>query len=97
MCVDPFDGVACLCGSRGCLEVYASATAIVRMARDVSPRYPHSLLRGREDLTAEDLYRAGMKGDELAMEVFRGMGVYLGIGLANLINILNPEMIVIGG
>lgn len=97
MCVDPFGGVACLCGSRGCLEVYASATAIVRMARDVSPRYPHSLLRGREDLTAEDLYRAGLKGDKLALEVFRGMGVYLGIGLANLINILNPEMIVIGG
>ena len=37
------------------------------------------------------------KGDELALEVFRRMGVYLGIGLANLINILNPEMIVIGG
>jgi glucokinase len=38
-----------------------------------------------------------MSGDELAREVFRRMGVYLGIGLANLINILNPEMIVIGG
>jgi glucokinase len=38
-----------------------------------------------------------VQGDELALEVFRRMGVYLGIGLANLINILNPEMIVIGG
>src|SRR5438477_2398892 len=96
MCVDPFGGVACLCGSRGCLEVYASATAIVRMAREARPRYPDSLLQS-EDLTAEDIYRTGLKGDELAMEVFRRMGVYLGIGLANLINILNPEMIVIGG
>lgn len=97
MCVDPFGGVACLCGSRGCLEVYASATAIVRMAREARPRYPQSLLHSGEALTAEDIYQAGMKGDELALEVFRRMGVYLGIGLANLINILNPEMIVIGG
>ena len=97
MCVDPFGGVACLCGSRGCLEVYASATAIVRMAREARPRYPDSLLHSGEDLTAEDIYQAGIKGDELALEVFRRMGVYLGIGLANLINILNPEMIVIGG
>src|SRR5256886_5938193 len=97
MCVDPFGGVGCLCGSRGCLEVYASATAIVRMAREARPRYSDSLLHSGEDLTAEDIYQAGIKGDELALEVFRRMGVYLGIGLANLINILNPEMIVIGG
>src|SRR5258707_7214481 len=96
MCVDPFGGVACLCGSRGCLEVYASATAIVRMAREARPRHPATLLKS-EELTAEDVYRAGIKADELALEVFRRMGVYLGIGLANLINILNPEMIVIGG
>jgi glucokinase len=96
MCVDPFGGVACLCGSRGCLEVYASATAIVRMAREARPRYPDSVLKS-EDLNSEDVYRAGVEGDELALEVFRRMGVYLGIGLANLINIINPEMIVIGG
>jgi glucokinase len=97
MCVDPFGGVACLCGSRGCLEVYASATAIVRMAREARPRYPESVLHTNENLTSEDIHRAGTWGDELALEVFRRMGVYLGIGLANLINILNPEMIVIGG
>lgn len=97
MCVDPFGGVACLCGSRGCLEVYASATAIVRMAREARPRYPESVLHTGENLTSEEIYRAGTAGDELALEVFRRMGVYLGIGLANLINILNPEMIVIGG
>src|SRR6266513_2860828 len=97
MCVDPFGGVAYLCGSRGCLEVYASATAIVRMAREARPRRPNSLLHPNENLTAEDIYQAGIKGDALALEVFRRMGVYLGIGLANLINILNPEMIVIGG
>jgi glucokinase len=97
MCVDPFGGVACTCGSRGCLEVFASATAIVRMTRETSPRYPQSILQGENDLTAESIFDAGQKGDELALEIFRRMGVYLGIGLANLINILNPEMIVIGG
>lgn len=97
MCVDPFGGVACACGSRGCLEVFASATAIVRMTREASPRYPESILQGREDRTAAMIFEAGKQGDELALEIFRRMGVYLGIGLANLINILNPEMIVIGG
>src|SRR5713226_2652954 len=86
MCVDPFGGVACLCGSRGCLEVYASATAIVRMAREARPRYPNSLIHPSENLTAEEIYGAGMKGDELALEVFRRMGVYLGVGLANIID-----------
>src|ERR1700704_5759334 len=90
-------GVDCPCGSRGCLEVYASATAIVRMTREARPRYPDSVLHTSEALTSEEIYRAGLAGDELALEVFRRMGVYLGIGLANLINILNPEMIVIGG
>ena len=97
MCVDPFGGVACTCGSRGCLEVYASATAIVRMAREAKPRHPNSLLSANSHVTSEEIYRAGMQGDELALEVFRRMGGYLGVGLANLINILNPEMIVIGG
>jgi glucokinase len=97
MCVDPFGGVACGCGSRGCLEVYASATAIVRMTREAKPRYPESVLDEKEELTSQIIFDAGVAGDELALEVFRRMGVYLGIGLANLINILNPEMIVIGG
>lgn len=95
--VDPFGGVACTCGSRGCLEVYASATAIVRMTREARPRYPNSLLHNTEDLTSAKVYQAGTAGDELAIEVFRRMGVYLGIGLASLINILNPEIVVIGG
>ena len=90
-------GVACTCGSRGCLEVYASATAIVRMASEALSRYPRSPLHKGGELTAESIYRSGLEGDELALEVFRWMGFYLGIGLASLINVLNPEAIVIGG
>jgi glucokinase len=96
-CVEPFGGVACGCGSRGCLEVYASATAIVRMAREGRARHPSSTLNATQDLTAENVFVAGKAGDGLALEVFHRMGDYLGIGLANLINILNPQMIVIGG
>jgi glucokinase len=55
------------------------------------------VLQGNKNWTAETIFKAGQQGDELALEIFRRMGVYLGIGLANLINILNPEMIVIGG
>jgi glucokinase len=95
--VEPFGGVACTCGSRGCLEVYASATAIVRMTRESQPRYPNSSLHTTEELTAAGIYRSGLDGDELALEVFRRMGIYLGVGLASLINVFNPEMIVIGG
>ena len=97
MAVDPFLGVACPCGSRGCLEVYASATAIVRMAREERSHYPNSIVRQDGDLTAREVYAAGIEGDELAQEVFRRMGVYLGVGLANLINLLNPEIIILGG
>jgi glucokinase len=95
--VDPFAGVPCTCGSRGCLEVYASATAIVRMAREAQPSYPTSILHKVEALTSQKIYEAGLEGDELALEVLRRMGVYLGIGLASLVNLLNPEIIVIGG
>lgn len=95
--IEPFGGVPCPCGSRGCLEVYASATAIVRMTRETRPRYPNSPLHTSEELTAAAIYESGIKGDELALEVFRRMGIYLGVGLASLINIFNPETIILGG
>ena len=97
--VEPFAGVKCKCGNTGCLEVYASATAIVRMTREALGRYPSSLLHSTatDDLTSEKVFSAASEGDELALQVFQRMGIYLGIAMANLINIFNPEMIVIGG
>jgi len=94
--VDPQGGLKCRCGNTGCLEMFASATAIVRMAREALPQYPRSILRP-DELSAEAVYEAAMKDDKLALEVFARMGTYLGIGMANLVNLLNPEMIVIGG
>ena len=94
--VDPFGGPPCKCGNTGCLEMFASATAIVRMTKELLPHYPNSVLHN-QCVTAAKVYDAGQQGDELATEAFRTMGRYLGVGLANLINILGPEVIVIGG
>src|ERR1043165_3714663 len=94
--VDPFSGLKCKCGNTGCLELVASATAIVRMTRETLSQFPGSVLHHQE-LTAERVYEAGSAGDELALSVFKKFGTYLGIGLANLINIVDPEIIVIAG
>jgi glucokinase len=94
--VDPFSGLKCKCGNIGCLELFASATAIVRMTREMLSSFPDTSLRS-DDLTAEMVYDAGQTGDELALAVFKRMGVYLGIGLANLINLIDPQIIVITG
>jgi glucokinase len=96
ICVEPF-GAACRCGSRGCVEQYSSATAVVRIAEELENQYPQSLLVKKTRRTSLDVYEAGKAGDELALEAFRQMGFYLGIALADLVNVLNPEVIVIGG
>jgi len=94
--VEPFSGPPCKCGNTGCLEMYASATAIVRMAREGLERFPDSVLQDG-CIDSKKIYKAGKAGDELALEVFKTMGDYLGVGLANLMNTLGPEVIVIGG
>lgn len=94
--VDPFSGLKCKCGNTGCLELFASATAIVRMTREKLPSFPGSKLKS-EGLTAEKVYDAGRDGDALALAVFERFGMYLGIGLANLINLIDPQVIVITG
>jgi glucokinase len=67
------------------------------MTREMRPRYPNSPLHTSEELSAAAVYKSGVAGDELALEVFRQMGIRLGVGLASLVNIFNPEMIIIGG
>jgi glucokinase len=91
------NGHPCGCGSLGCVEQYASATAIVRIAKELNESYPESRLASKLELTAADVYEAGLLSDPLALEVFSTMGAYLGMALADLVNVLNPEMIVIGG
>lgn len=94
--VDPFSGLLCKCGNEGCLEMLASARAIVRMANEKLSEFPRSLLHSGE-ITARRVYEAGLERDELALTVFDRVGMYLGVAVGNLINLLNPEIIVIGG
>jgi glucokinase len=97
--VEPFGGVQCNCGNFGCLEVYASATALVRMTRERLKQNCGSQLKAiaDSDLTAKEVFDAALAGDELAKSVFETMGTYLGVAIANVVNTFNPEMIVIGG
>ncbi len=83
-------GEPCPCGGRGCLEVYASATGMVRMARELG-------VGGAATLTAFEVYKRAMAGELEAREAFRRMGSYLGIGIASLVNAIDPEMVVVGG
>jgi glucokinase len=97
--VEPFGGVNCKCGNVGCLEVYASATAIVRMTREGLAQHPSSSLNSipAAELTSERIASAAAERDPLALDVFRKAGAYLGVAMANVINSFNPEMIVTGG
>jgi len=94
--VEP-EGHPCGCGSNGCLEQYASASAISRIASELIPVYPETELHSDLEITPLDVYNAGLHGDALSLEVFRRAGRYLGIALGGLVNVLNPEAIVIGG
>jgi glucokinase len=88
------DGRQCGCGNNGCLEMYASARGIVqsyREALDGGGAAPAA------ELTSEQIYQAARDGEPVARRVMKDMGRMLGIGIANLINIFNPQMIVLGG
>jgi glucokinase len=95
--VDP-EGRVCGCGKRGCIETVASATGIVMTAKEKLETAGVSSLREiPPPLSAEMIYSAAVRGDELARQVFAETGRWLGIACANLINLLNLEMIIIGG
>jgi glucokinase len=98
--VEP-EGYPCACGNRGCSERYASASALLRMAREAvatgqAPSLAGAALADAE-FGAKSIYNLAIQGDESARRIFRNFGRYLGILLADLVNVLNLEMYVIGG
>jgi glucokinase len=93
--VEP-EGHPCGCGNRGCLEQYASATAVVRMAREAVAEGAASLSRATEH-GSKAIYELAMQGDPSAQKIFCRMGRALGIVLADMVNGLNLPMYVIGG
>jgi len=95
-------GTRCVCGNIGCLEILASGTAMAREAkRRLSLGESSSLfqmVRGRIDaITAEEIGIAAKGGDALALDIIGKAATYLGVGMVNMVNIFNPEMIIVGG
>lgn len=101
MIVEP-EGYLCTCGNHGCLETVASATGVVRLARDLSEEYAgdselKELIDDGQELTAKTIFDQAKAGDALAVIVADKFFFYLGLACANIGNLLNPETIVIGG
>lgn len=99
--VDPY-GYQCTCGNHGCLETVASATGVVRLARDFSEKFAGDselkwLIDDGQEVTAKTVFDQAKRRDKLAVIVADKFYYYLGLACANIGNILNPETIVIGG
>jgi glucokinase-like ROK family protein len=96
------NGLLCACGKRGCLETVASGKAIARVARErLLGGAPSRLLEKARvpalDVDAEQVVAAAMAGDQFSIEILEEAGRYLGEGIAKLINLFNPELIILGG
>jgi glucokinase len=91
------DGPQCNCGNRGCVEVYASATGMVRRFKELLKTGIPSLLKVSDEITAKMINDAALQGDKASLDVINETGRYLGIALVNIMHVLNPEMIVLAG
>jgi glucokinase len=96
------EGRRCKCGNYGCLEAYASGPNIAVRAREALEAGAESILPEQvggdlERITAQTVYEAAARGDELALEVVNDTAKFLAVGVANLLNVFNPEVVVICG
>lgn len=94
-----FDGPRCGCGNYGCLEAYVGRVAIRQRAVRALQLAGRREMAGKavEEVRAQDVIDAGLAGDELAQEVLRETGRYLGLGISNVVHLFNPELVVVGG
>lgn len=96
------NGPQCTCGNRGCLEQFASATALIRAAKQAVLDNPDSLILklaggDAESISAKTVVDAAKAGDETAFKVFDDYVFYLAMGIISIINAFDPEMIILGG
>ena len=92
-----YRGRPCGCGRRGCLEAYASGSSIARRAREALEDGAASSLAGLPAVTAEDVAEAAAAGDPLAARIWDETTEILGSALANILDVFNPELVVLGG
>ncbi len=91
------NGLPCDCGKRGCLETLTSDPALVRQARAAITLGEQTALTKTDSLTLEAIAAAAEAGDGLARRLLGEAGHWLGIGIAHLVNVLNPQMVIVGG
>ncbi len=91
-------GRSCPCGNRGCIEAYASGTAIALLARErLVDRSISSSLRSRTELRGRDVTEAATEGDAFAAALLTEVGGWLGVAIASIVNALDPELVLLGG
>lgn len=97
------NGEVCSCGNRGCLETIASVKALTKMAFEGynehknSPIFEGQDIGSADDILPEKIFESARMGDEFAISLIRRIGENIGIGIANIINTLNPELVIING
>lgn len=95
------DGRKCVCGNWGCLEAYASALSLVRRFKEAVEAGEESVLapalRAGADITSKAIFDAAIRGDGLSNRIYYETGVYIGIGVVNVLHTVNPARIVISG
>lgn len=91
------DGQACNCGGFGCLETLASGPAIAQRARQALLRGAPTLLAAQEQISAATVFAAARAGDEVALQIITETAGYLATGCVNLLHLLNPELLALGG
>jgi predicted NBD/HSP70 family sugar kinase len=91
-----FDGPQCDCGNRGCLEMYSSSLSFLRKARRIARMIQPAGWPDEECLTSDKIFTLAAQGDRVAVQLVEEFGRFMGIGIVNIINAFNPDMIVLG-
>jgi glucokinase len=93
-----YNGIKCKCGRRGCVEAYTAVPALIRLAKKIIGTYRYSSLRKNlAHLTSDIIFDAFKKGDKAAIEAVRQNAEMLGSAIGSVVNLFNPEIVVIGG
>jgi len=98
-----YEGQQCNCGNRGCLERYVGNAAIVRRTQEKLESNPaqgrilREILDDKNNLSPKLIFEAAIKGDDISSAIFKETGEYIGSVLSGVVNLLNPQLIVIGG
>ena len=91
------NGPRCGCGNAGCAEALGSGTAIMKRAREAVNSNANTSLKNYSEVTSKEVFEEAAKGDRISKEIINTSLSYLGIAVANIVNIFDPEKVVVGG